>query len=123
MPSCCPTVRIRIIKAVYGWRCRLWTARTAGQKPSDQPGQPVVIDNRPGAGGVVAGEVVNKAPTRTATIAAYHEQRHGRQRGPCSRATPFDRAQSDFAPIRCWAPDIATVAPPTTRASRTWPSC
>ena len=37
------------------------TARTVGQKLSASLGQAVIIDNRPGAGGVVAGEVVAKA--------------------------------------------------------------
>ena len=37
------------------------TARTVGQKLSTSLGQSVIVDNRPGAGGVVAGEVVAKA--------------------------------------------------------------
>lgn len=37
------------------------TARTVGQKLADSLGQSVIIDNRPGAGGVVAGELVAKA--------------------------------------------------------------
>jgi tripartite-type tricarboxylate transporter receptor subunit TctC len=37
------------------------TARTVGQKLAASMGQSVIIDNRPGAGGVVAGEAVAKA--------------------------------------------------------------
>lgn len=37
------------------------TARTVGQKISETLGQPVIVDNKPGAGGVVAGEAVAKA--------------------------------------------------------------
>src|SRR5512139_1839938 len=37
------------------------TARAVGQKLGETLGQPVVIDNKPGAGGVVAGESVAKA--------------------------------------------------------------
>jgi tripartite-type tricarboxylate transporter receptor subunit TctC len=37
------------------------TARTVGQKMSETLGQPVVVDNKPGAGGVIAGEMVAKA--------------------------------------------------------------
>ena len=37
------------------------TARTVGQKLGEALRQPVVIENRPGAGGVVAGELVARA--------------------------------------------------------------
>ena len=37
------------------------TARTVAQKMSEGLGQPVVIENRPGAGGIVAAEMVAKA--------------------------------------------------------------
>ena len=36
-------------------------ARQVGQKMSESMGQQVIIDNRPGAGGVVATEIVAKA--------------------------------------------------------------
>ena len=37
------------------------TARTVGQKISETLGQAVIVDNKPGAGGVIAGEIVAKA--------------------------------------------------------------
>ena len=37
------------------------TARSVGQKMGESLGQPVIIDNKPGAGGVVAGDTVAKA--------------------------------------------------------------
>jgi tripartite-type tricarboxylate transporter receptor subunit TctC len=37
------------------------TARTVGQKMSETLGQAVIVDNKPGAGGVIAGEAVAKA--------------------------------------------------------------
>ena len=37
------------------------TARIVAQKLSESLGQPVVVDNRPGAGGVVAGDMVAKS--------------------------------------------------------------
>ena len=44
------------------------TARTVGQKMAETLGQSVVIDNRPGAGGVVAGEMVARAPADGHTL-------------------------------------------------------
>ena len=37
------------------------TARIVAQKMADNMGQPVVVENKPGAGGVVAGDAVAKA--------------------------------------------------------------
>jgi len=39
-----------------------WTARVVTAKMSEQMGVPFVIDNRPGAGGSIAAELVSKAP-------------------------------------------------------------
>jgi tripartite-type tricarboxylate transporter receptor subunit TctC len=44
------------------------TARTVGQAMSALLGQPVIIDNRPGAGGVVATQAVVKAPADGYTL-------------------------------------------------------
>jgi tripartite-type tricarboxylate transporter receptor subunit TctC len=44
------------------------TARTVGAKLAERLGQPVVIDNRPGAGGVVAGQAVLGAPADGHTL-------------------------------------------------------
>ena len=38
------------------------TVRAVAQKLSDRLGQPVIVDNRPGAGGIVAGELVARLP-------------------------------------------------------------
>jgi len=43
-------------------------ARTVGQKLSEKWGQPVVIDNRPGAGGNLASELAARAPADGYTI-------------------------------------------------------
>lgn len=43
-------------------------ARIIGQRVSERLGQPVVVDNRPGAGGVVAAEVVAKSPADGYTL-------------------------------------------------------
>lgn len=72
------------------------TARTVGQRLSATLGQSVVIDNRPSAGGVVAGELVARAEpdghtlllvsSGTAVTAALF------------KALPFDTL-ADFAPV------------------------
>jgi tripartite-type tricarboxylate transporter receptor subunit TctC len=48
-------------------------ARLIGQKLSESVGQPVVIDNRPGAGGVIGTEIVSKSPPDgyTAMLASH----------------------------------------------------
>jgi tripartite-type tricarboxylate transporter receptor subunit TctC len=84
------------------------TARSVGQAMSAALGQPVVIENKPGAGGVVAGETVARAEpdghtmllvsSGTAVSAALF------------RALPFDTLR-DFAPVSLMATfDLVLVA-------------
>src|SRR4051812_41389654 len=44
------------------------TARILAQKMSESMGQPIVVDNKPGAGGVVASSAVAKAPPDGQTL-------------------------------------------------------
>lgn len=84
------------------------TARAVGQKMSESLGQPVVIDNKPSAGGVVAGESVAKAApdghslllisSGTAVSAALF------------KSLPYDTVR-DFIPVAPLATfDLAIVA-------------
>lgn len=84
------------------------TARAVGQKMSESLGQPVVIDNKPSAGGVVAGEAVAKAApdghtlllisSGTAVSAALFQ------------SLPYDTVR-DFIPVAPLATfDLAIVA-------------
>ncbi len=89
------------------------TARAVGQKLGDALGQPVVIDNKPGAGGVVAGETVAKAvpdghtllliSSGTAVSAALF------------KSLPFDTVK-DFMPVAPLATfDLVIVVPEGSR--------
>jgi tripartite-type tricarboxylate transporter receptor subunit TctC len=56
-----PTKPLRIVVPFGAGGVADLTARTVAQKMSDGLGQSVVIENRPGAGGIVAAEMVSKA--------------------------------------------------------------
>ena len=71
-------------------------ARLLGSKLSEQMGQPVVIENKPGAGGVLAAAEVAKSPPDGYTIL---ENTDGAAIAPALYKTlPFD-AEKDFAPV------------------------
>jgi tripartite-type tricarboxylate transporter receptor subunit TctC len=72
------------------------TARAVGQKLSEQLGQPVVIDNKPGAGGVAAGEQVARAEPDGHTLLLMSNATA--VSAGLFRKLPFD-AQKDFAPV------------------------
>jgi hypothetical protein len=85
------------------------TARTVGQKLSESLGQPVVIDNKPGAGGVAAGDAVAKAEPDGYTLLLMS---NGTAVSTgLFKSLPFD-AMRDFAPISTLATfDIAILVP------------
>jgi tripartite-type tricarboxylate transporter receptor subunit TctC len=61
-PSKYPTRAIHIVVGFTPGGGNDLIARIVGQKLSDRLGQPVIIDNKPGAGAIVATEYVAKAP-------------------------------------------------------------
>jgi tripartite-type tricarboxylate transporter receptor subunit TctC len=72
------------------------TARTVGTKMADILGQPVVIENKPGAGGIAAGDLVAKSEPDGATMLLMSN-------GTAVTASlfknlPYDTAK-DFAPV------------------------
>jgi tripartite-type tricarboxylate transporter receptor subunit TctC len=72
------------------------TARAVGQRISPLLGQPVVIDNRPGAGGIVAGQQLMAAPADGHTLlVASNGTAISRS---LFRSLPFDPLR-DFAPV------------------------
>ena len=71
-------------------------ARMMGAKISEQLGQPVIVENRPGAGGNVAADAVAKAPPDGYTIL---QNTNGQAISPAIyRSLPFDVVR-DFIPV------------------------
>ena len=71
-------------------------ARLLGAKLSDKLGQPIIVENRPGAGGTLAADQVAKSPPDGYTIL---QNTVGAAIAPAFYKTlPFD-ATSDFAPV------------------------
>ncbi len=85
------------------------TARIVAQKMSDNMGQPVVIENKPGAGGVVAGDTVAKADADGHTLLLMSNGTA--VSAGLFKALPYDTVK-DFAPISTLGFfDIAVVVP------------
>lgn len=83
------------------------TARTVGQKLAEALGQPVVIDNRPSAGGIVAGELVARAEPDGNTLLLISSGTA--VSAALFKSLPFD-TQKDFAPVSLLATfDLALV--------------
>ena len=72
------------------------TARTVGQKLSDALGQPVVIENKPSAGGVIAGEQVAKSDADGHTLLLISSGTA--VSAALFKSLPFD-TRKDFAPV------------------------
>lgn len=85
------------------------TARAVAQKLSENLGQAVVIDNRPGAGGIVAGELVAKAPPDGHTLLLMSNGTA--VSANLFKTLPFN-PRTDFAPVSLLGLfDIAIVVP------------
>ena len=104
-----PNKPIRIVVPFGAGGVADLTARAIGQKLSENLGQAVVIDNRPGAGGVVAGEIVAKAEPDGHTLLLMSN-------GTAVSAGMFKslpyNTRSDFAPVSLLGLfDMAVVVP------------
>lgn len=77
------------------------TARAIGQKLTEAWGQPVVVDNRPGAGGSLGAELVAKAPADGYTLLMGAVSTHA--------INPHLYARVGYDPLRDFAP-VALVA-------------
>jgi tripartite-type tricarboxylate transporter receptor subunit TctC len=72
-------------------------ARFVGQKVSDSTGQLVVVENKPGAGGLIGAETVKRAPADGYTLFMGHAGTHAVNQSLYSKL-PYDPIK-DFAPI------------------------
>ncbi len=89
------------------------TARTVGQALSERIGQPVVIENKPGAGGIGAGEQVARSDADGHTLLLMSNATA--ISATLFRKLPFDSLK-DFAPVGLLAVfDLAIVVPSNSR--------
>jgi len=85
-------------------------ARLIGGKVSEQIGQPVIVENRPGAGGTLGADTAAKSPADGYTI--LHNTNGAAIAPALYRALPFDAAK-DFTPVtQIVASNLALVASP-----------
>jgi tripartite-type tricarboxylate transporter receptor subunit TctC len=106
-----PSKPIRIVVPNAAGGAADITARTVGQKMADAMGQAVVIDNKPSAGGVVAGEMVAKAEADGHTVLLVSSGTAVSQ--ALFKSLPFDTLK-DFAPVSMLATfDLALVVSET----------
>src|SRR6476620_522506 len=105
-----PTRPIRLIVPFAAGGAVDVLARLVGGKVSDQLGQPVIVENRPGAGGTLAADQVAKSPPDGYTIL---QNTNGAAIAPALyKSLPFD-AEHDFAPVtQLVASNLILVASP-----------
>src|SRR5256885_173045 len=90
-----PSKPIRIVVPFVAGGAVDTLARIMGAKVAEQLGQPVIVENRPGAGGNVAADAVAKAPPDGYTIL---QNTNGQAISPAMyRSLPFDVVR-DFSP-------------------------
>ncbi|NNU42576.1 Bug family tripartite tricarboxylate transporter substrate binding protein [Ramlibacter montanisoli] len=108
-----PTKPLRIVVPFGAGGVADLTARAVGQKLGEQLGQSVVIDNRPGAGGVTAGSLVAQVEPDGYTLLLMSNGTAVSE-GMFAKL-PFD-ARKDFAPISLLGTfDIALVVAENSR--------
>lgn len=93
------------------------TSRALAQKLAEQLGQPVVVDNRPGAGGNIGMDVVAKSPPDGYTLGMGALSTHAVNPALFAKM-PFD-ALKDFAPVSLVVvtPNVLVINPQVLPAS------
>jgi tripartite-type tricarboxylate transporter receptor subunit TctC len=106
-----PTKPIRIVVPFPAGGTTDVLARAAAQKLSESLGQPVVVDNRPGAGGNIGAELVAKSPPDGYTMLMGTVGTHAINPSLYPKM-PYDHVR-DFAPIILVAgvPNVLVVNP------------
>jgi tripartite-type tricarboxylate transporter receptor subunit TctC len=95
------------------------TARAVGARIAETLGQPVVIDNRPGAGGIVAGQALMAAPADGHTLLVAS---NGTAiSAGLFRTLPFNPL-TDFAPVVTMGAFPIAIVVPTASADRDLPA-
>ena len=105
-----PSKAIRVVVALAPGGIADFSARSVSQRLSESLGVPVVVENRPGAGGVTGAEIVAKAPPDGYTLLITSISH---TINPSVRKNlPFD-AVRDFAPVTLItdAPNFLVVHP------------
>lgn len=98
-----PAKPIRIITAAVGGGAD-YSARLIAQGITGPLGQPVVVDNRGGSGGMVAGEMLAKSPPDGHTLMIY---------GNTTWLAPFMRERTPYDTLRDFAPVTMAVNSPS----------
>lgn len=91
-----PSKPMRVISVGAGGATDLW-ARTIAQKMAEEMGQPVVVENHPGAANMIAAKVVASAPADGHTIGLGSSGSHALNVSLYS-TMPYDPV-ADFTPI------------------------
>ena len=96
-------------------------ARTLSERLADALGVPVVVDNRPGAGGQIAAQVLKASPADGTTVFLTHD--HTISILPLVVKNPGYQPDHDFVPVAGVPPDTAKaftkVAKPPT-GTKSW---
>ena len=87
-------------------------ARALSQKLGEKIGQPVIVDNRPGAGGTIGADAASKAPPDGYTLLLATSSTHSI--GPAINPKVSYSAESDFTPIGYVASSPNIVLVPNT---------
>ena len=110
-PAAFPSKPVRLIVPFTPGGSTDILARALGQKLTEAWGQPVVVDNRPGAGGIIGMETAAKAPPDGYTLVMGHVGTLAANPA-LYKSLPYDPVK-DFAPVTLVAmvPNVLAVGP------------